>query len=296
MASHMKIFLNDAEKNCIREVEELKSDLFGFRSVFVRLSASSNKSNNITRLLIAEINKLLEGNKSSIFIFKDYDILIIYQGLSIKLTEAIIRIISEITHEDANQITRLYDLEKNHEVITSICQKKLEMYDLEEKAKLQSEKEAVAENNKNIEPLSITLDKTLLETIAIRKNNHSNTKILLVEDDAFSRRLVKNLLQKEYDVIEAESGKDALTKYITYAPNIVFLDINLPDSTGMQVLEQLITIDKKSYIVMLSGNSFKDNILLSVKKGAKGFVAKPFPREKLFHYIEKYQTENLKTS
>jgi two-component system chemotaxis response regulator CheY len=289
----MKIFLNDAEKNCIKELETLRSDIFGFRAVFVRLSSSANKSNNITRLLIAEANKLLEGNPASIFIFKDYDILIIYQGLSIKLTESIIKIISDVTGEDANKITRLYDLEKNSEVITSICSKKLELYDLEKKAQLQSEQEALNENAKINEPLTITLDKTLLETLSARKNSHTNTKILLVEDDAFSRRLVKNLLQKEYEVIEAESGKDALTKYITYAPNIVFLDINLPDSTGMQVLEQLVTMDKKSYVIMLSGNSFKDNILLSVKKGAKGFVAKPFPREKLFHYIEKYQQDKV---
>jgi response regulator of citrate/malate metabolism len=48
---------------------------------------------------------------------------------------------------------------------------------------------------------------------------------------------------------------------------------------------------------MLSGNAFKDNIVLSIQKGAKGFVAKPFPKEKIYHYLEKYKqekTQNLK--
>jgi len=290
----MKIHLNNSEAQCLKELEEIKADAFGYRAVLVKLSTNHNKGNSLARLIIADVSKLLEGAKASIYIFKDYDILIIYQGLSIKLSESITYKLSDLIKEDANKILRVYDLEKNSEIIKSICQKKLELYDIEEKAKLRSEQEVITEAKGSQEPLDIKIDKSLLESLSFRRSAHTKTKILLVEDDPFSRRLVKNILQNEFDVVEAEDGRDALAKYISYAPNIVFLDINLPDCTGMQLLEKLVTIDARSYIVMLSGNSFKDNILVSVKKGAKGFVAKPFPKDKIFHYIEKYQQEKNK--
>lgn len=287
----MKVVLNNSENTCLKDLDNIKAEIFGYRAVLVKLSISNNKGNNIARSIMAEVSKILEGNNASIYIFKDYDILIIYQGLSVKLSENLIKVLSEVTQEDANKILRVYDLEKNAEIISSICNKKLELYEIEEQAKKQSEQELIEEVKTESEISELKLDKMLLDSLSARKAGNIKTKVLLVEDDAFSRRLVKNLLQKDFEVIEAENGKEALVKYVTYAPNVVFLDINLPDCTGMQLLERLITLDAKSYIVMLSGNSFKDNILLSVKKGAKGFVAKPFPREKLFHYIERYQQE-----
>jgi two-component system chemotaxis response regulator CheY len=267
----MKIYLENAENECIKTIDEIKADIFGYRAILVKLSASNNKSNNLARQIIALINKLLEGNKASIFIFKDYDLLIIYQGLSTKLSENIIQSLGDVIQEDPSKILRVYDLEKSSDILKNVCTKKMEMYELEAKTKEQSESEVINEAKIAKASLQFDFDKNLLNSINERKKNNSSTKILLVEDDAFSRRLVKNVLSKNYEVIEAETGREALIKYVSQAPNIVFLDINLPDCTGMEVLERLISIDSKSYVVMLSGNSFKDNILLSVKKGAKGF-------------------------
>jgi len=109
--------------------------------------------------------------------------------------------------------------------------------------------------------------------------------ILIVEDDGFSRKLIRNILNKEYEVIDVEDGKDALQSYALISPDVTFLDIDLPDVSGHEILTTILKIDPEAYIVMLSGNSDQDNVIRAIKAGAKGFVTKPFQKDRLFKYI-----------
>lgn len=109
--------------------------------------------------------------------------------------------------------------------------------------------------------------------------------ILLVEDDPASLFLAKRALWQDFEVITASSGSEALAAYTASAPDLVFLDIGLPDTTGHRVLEKIVYLDPQASVVMLSGNSFRDEIVKAMKQGAKGFVGKPFSRAKLLHYI-----------
>lgn len=126
--------------------------------------------------------------------------------------------------------------------------------------------------------------------IAERRAAHKAPEIMIVEDDTFSLRLVANVLQKQFALTMLESAENALSTYVNLAPDVLFLDINLPDVTGHELLEKIIALDPKAYVVMLSGNSDKDNIMQAMSKGAKGFVAKPFTREKLMQYIDRCPT------
>ena len=75
--------------------------------------------------------------------------------------------------------------------------------------------------------------------------------------------------------------------YVNKAPDVLFLDIGLPDINGHEVLEKLFKLDPDAYVVMFSGNGDKENIMKAVELGAKGFVGKPFSQEKLLQYIQK---------
>jgi two-component system chemotaxis response regulator CheY len=68
---------------------------------------------------------------------------------------------------------------------------------------------------------------------------------------------------------------------------VLFLDIGLPDIDGLKVLERIFKLDPQAYVVMFSGNGSKEHIMRAVELGARGFVGKPFTKEKLFQYIEK---------
>ena len=82
-------------------------------------------------------------------------------------------------------------------------------------------------------------------------------------------------------------GQGALMGYVNKAPDVLFLDIGLPDIDGHAVLEKIFKLDPDAYVVMFSGNKDRDNVMKAVELGAKGFVGKPFTSEKLLQYIQK---------
>jgi len=120
-----------------------------------------------------------------------------------------------------------------------------------------------------------------------RRSNRQTPQLMMIEDDAFSRRLVENVLQKKYPLTSLSDAKDAFGSYARIAPDLLFLDINLPDVSGHELLERLLAIDPEAHVIMLSGNADQTNIMEAMRKGAKGFIAKPFTKEKLFQYIDR---------
>ena len=87
--------------------------------------------------------------------------------------------------------------------------------------------------------------------------------------------------------------------YVNKAPAVRFLDIGLPDIDGHTVLKKVFEIDPDAYVVMFSGNGDKENVMKAVKTGAKGFVGKPFTKDKLYQYIDKspfVQTKQKETA
>lgn len=141
------------------------------------------------------------------------------------------------------------------------------------------------ESNEGIEYMTHVMDNSKFS-----RSYRTPMTILLVEDDPVTCRLAGNLLRKDYVLITAASAYEAVVNYLIYAPDLVFLDINLPDESGFSVLEQLTACDKDAYIVMFSGNDGIDNIINARNHGAMGFIAKPFQRDRLRHYLDEKET------
>jgi len=122
-----------------------------------------------------------------------------------------------------------------------------------------------------------------------RPNEHQNisirTKVLLVEDDPVTRWMVRNALKNECDLITATSANKAYSIFSSYRPDIVFLDIGLPDKNGREVLNWIIRNDPGACVVMFSSNNTLDNISGALEDGATGFISKPFLKEQLMYYI-----------
>ena len=113
-------------------------------------------------------------------------------------------------------------------------------------------------------------------------------KVLLVEDDPVTRWMVRNALKHECDLATVSEAHKAFEMYASYQPDIVFLDINLPDANGYDVLQWIIHNDPGAAVVMFSSNDNLDNIASSMDQGARGFIAKPFLKEQLLHYIHNH--------
>lgn len=134
--------------------------------------------------------------------------------------------------------------------------------------------------------LDVSLVGDAAKKIDAQRKQRRIMEVLVIEDDSFSRRLVEKSLSN-YHVTGLADAERALAMYARQAPDIVFLDINLPNVTGHELLEKIMEIDPQAYVIMLSGNADHENVTEAMKRGARGFVAKPFSPDKLHRYIER---------
>lgn len=102
-------------------------------------------------------------------------------------------------------------------------------------------------------------------------------KILIVDDSSLSRRMLGNILEKAgHHIIEAADGMSAIELYFLERPDLVFLDLVMNGMTGQEVLEKLLSLDKKAQIIVATAD-LQNLTQIAVKQaGANGFVNKPF--------------------
>jgi two-component system, chemotaxis family, chemotaxis protein CheY len=117
---------------------------------------------------------------------------------------------------------------------------------------------------------------------------------IIADDESIVRRLIRLLLMDmQCNVIdEASNGKDAISKYDMLRPDLMFIDINMPDIDGLSVLEAILGINKNAFAVIVSANSTADNVRQAIQSGAQGFIVKPFTPKKFHDIINKYHTQH----
>jgi len=122
-------------------------------------------------------------------------------------------------------------------------------------------------------------------------------RILIIEDSGIFRNIVSELLA-DHNVVGAKNFEEGYKKYIEFAPELVFLDISLPDGNGHDLLVKIKEHDKNAYVVITTASRLKEDILQSIKGGAQGYIVKPFSSETLHECIKTYltYTENNKSS
>jgi two-component system chemotaxis response regulator CheY len=113
----------------------------------------------------------------------------------------------------------------------------------------------------------------------------------VIADDANEMRalLHKTLESIGCEVVaEATTGEEAIQAIEQYKPDMVFLDIEMPDKTGLEVLMEIQALGHPVYPVMISGHSSFDNVKKALSKGAKGFVVKPYTFSKVSQIVENF--------
>ena len=120
------------------------------------------------------------------------------------------------------------------------------------------------------------------------KSYQDYTKVLLVEDDPVTRWIVRKSLKNECVFATAPTANQAFQVFSSFQPDLVFLDIDLPDQNGRKVLEWIMRHDPGTSVVMFSSNNNLENISDTLENGACGFIAKPFIKEDFIHYINEH--------
>lgn len=114
--------------------------------------------------------------------------------------------------------------------------------------------------------------------------------VLVVDDAAFMRVSIKNMISKHgFEVVgEAENGIQAVEKYKELNPDIVTLDITMPEMTGLEALKEIMKINSSAIVVMCSALGQESMVREAVVAGAKGFVVKPFKEDVIVSALQKF--------
>ena len=113
--------------------------------------------------------------------------------------------------------------------------------------------------------------------------------ILVVDDAAFMRMMIKDILTKNgYNVAgEAENGAKAVEKYNELKPDLVLMDITMPEMDGIEALKRIKSNDPTATVIMCSAMGQQAMVIESIQAGAKDFIVKPFQADRVLEAVKK---------
>jgi len=116
--------------------------------------------------------------------------------------------------------------------------------------------------------------------------------ILIIDDEVDLCWLLSGALtEKGYDVVAAHTLKDGMA-YLSKAPDLVFLDLKLPDGDGMDILPIIRKKNPETFVVIISAYGSEDRIVDAKEKGVHSFIDKPFTVEKIIHTLDQFQEKD----
>lgn len=114
-------------------------------------------------------------------------------------------------------------------------------------------------------------------------------RILISDDAAFMRMMIKDILTKAgYEVAgEAENGAKAVERYNELKPDLVLMDITMPEMDGIQALKKIKENDPSALVIMCSAMGQQAMVIESIQAGAKDFIVKPFQADRVIEAVKK---------
>lgn len=113
--------------------------------------------------------------------------------------------------------------------------------------------------------------------------------ILIVDDAAFMRMMIKDVLTKNgYNIAgEAENGQKAIEKYNELSPDLVIMDITMPEVDGIQAVKAITKEHPDAKVIMCSAMGQQAMVIESIQAGAKDFIVKPFQADRVIEAVKK---------
>jgi len=114
-------------------------------------------------------------------------------------------------------------------------------------------------------------------------------KIMLVDDTKFMRMMLANILKpKGFEIVaEASDGLEAIDKYKETKPDIVTMDIVMPNMEGIDAVRNIVSGDSNAKIIMVTAVGQESKVKEAIQAGAKGYIVKPFQAPQVLEEIEK---------
>ncbi len=121
-----------------------------------------------------------------------------------------------------------------------------------------------------------------------RSQDQQPVRYLVVDDSIFARKNLTRMIQSFGGQVAGEAGDGctAITEYNRTHPDIVLMDITMPQMEGIEAAERIVRQDPNARIVMVSSVGYQENIIAALQKGARHFVQKPVKPEVLYEVIK----------
>lgn len=112
--------------------------------------------------------------------------------------------------------------------------------------------------------------------------------VLIVDDAEFMRMMLRDIVEDMglEVVAEAANGQEAFEEYQNKKPDLVLLDITMPEVDGLEALKKIIQVDQTANVVMITALGQKDQVLACIKAGARDFIIKPFDQERVIDTLD----------
>ncbi|MDD5586597.1 MAG: response regulator [Alphaproteobacteria bacterium] len=114
-------------------------------------------------------------------------------------------------------------------------------------------------------------------------------RLLVVEDQLFSQKLLQEILRHDYILDMAVSAHEGLDLFLDNAHDIVLLDIELTDESGHSLAKVIRTLDPGVFMAMVTANNSVEDVALAKTNNVDGFIVKPYSKQKVFECLEKFE-------
>lgn len=282
----MIVITKNSEIKLERELKYFLKNYPKQECIYIRLSDFKEIPPRFQENFLEILHEIPESYRAQIYFCEDKDIFIfMFEFMRRQFIKAIKKMVIRMEFEPVFENIAIYKVAKNYDEILLICRDKIEVIK-DRKLKEEEEKRKQIADHHTQETLAI-IDIESVQSITQKRLSRSRPVVHIIDDDQLSRTLVENVLRHSYDMQFSRNGQTGLKDYVECAPDVVFLDIGLPDIGGHEILEALSQLDPNHYVIMFSGRRDKANLLKALRLGAQGFIGKPFSRDKLAAYIER---------
>ncbi len=111
---------------------------------------------------------------------------------------------------------------------------------------------------------------------------------MIADDEQIMRKLLRTILSMKYNIVgAAKDGEEALEMYKENRPDLVILDVKMPNMDGFETLEKIKEIDESQRVILCTGVDDHDKIREAVSGGANAYIVKPYKKKRLLDTVEK---------
>ncbi len=230
------------------------------------------------------LDSMTDIDECTLYFCSDGDIIIRWLGGAPDTRDHLVQCITDKFGENIKKFMVLeeffidYDMVNSRDKLKSECTKKL---------KKQTRQGRELAKYFTDEGLISTLKKTVQLT-KMQRAFRVNPHILIVEDQIFSQKILTSIL-KEYTCHIAQGAGEALLLYMEKCPDVVLLDLDLPDLSGHNFAKLISKIDEESFVVIVSSNQYKSDIDEAKKNNVRSFIAKPYEKAAILQVITQFK-------